>query len=141
VDIVKQKLHFIDLDSGPSSHKSKDIDISVGHPADIERDSNHFFFGGKHGFGKMNRESGEYRIIKRYWEGYPDQAEREKKFRGNDGAVDARGRYWFGMMRDPLVNDPSNDGKCKTYQGLLCKADDDMQVSCFALILIYRCTG
>ena len=111
VDIIKQQLHFLDLSKGPSSHRVKEVDISIGHTAEIEGDDEHFVFGGKHGFGKMNRETAEYQMIKKYWEDDQDREDKEKKFRGNDGAVDARGRYWVGTMRDPLVNDPTDDGK------------------------------
>jgi len=30
VDIVKQKLHVVDLNKGPSSHKAYDLEVAVG---------------------------------------------------------------------------------------------------------------
>ena len=116
VDIVKQRVHLIDLNKGPSSHTYKTLDISIGTTADIEGEDEHsFIFGGKHGFGKMNRQTGEYSMVRKYWDGQDDQHDRERQFRGNDGAIDARGRYWGTVMRDPLVNDPTDDGVyCKT---------------------------
>ena len=116
VDIVKQELHFVDLDKGASSHTAKGLDISIGTTADIQDDDQHFIFGGKHGFGKMHRQTLEYTMIRKYWDGEPGQEDKERAFRGNDGAVDARGRYWSTIMRDPLVNEPTNDGVfCKTF--------------------------
>lgn len=32
-------------------------------------------------------------------------------FRGNDGAVDARGRFFVGTMNDPLVKSPEPEGE------------------------------
>jgi sugar lactone lactonase YvrE len=113
VDIVKQKLHVVDLNQGPSSHNVKDLDISIGTTADLDGDNEYFIFGGKHGYGKMNRQTGGHEYIKRYWEGEADQSDKEKKFRGNDGAVDAKGRYFVGIMRDPLVNNPTDDGDAR----------------------------
>lgn len=136
MDIIKQKLHRVDIGKGPSSLTTKDLDISIGSTADIEGDDKHFIFGGKHGFGKMSRETAEYQMIKYYWEGETDRSEKERRYRGNDGAVDARGRYWMGTMRDPLVNEPTEDGNARHNQTLSSKANDDLQVSCFALILI-----
>ena len=54
-------------------------------------------------------------MVRKYWDGEEDQNDKERQFRGNDGAIDARGRYWGTVMRDPLVNDPTDDGVyCKT---------------------------
>jgi len=101
----------VDLNHGPSSHKVlADLDMSIGTTADIRGDDDKFIFGGKVGYGVFDRKTAQVKYIKKYWETDPDQAEKEKKFRGNDGAVDARGRYWVGTMRDPLVNEPTNDG-------------------------------
>ena len=111
MDIIKKKLHRIDLNQGPSSHEEIDLGIAVGTTADIAGDDDHFAFGGKYGFGKMNKRTGEYQMIKKYWAGEVDEEEKEKKYRGNDGAVDAKGRYFVGTMRDPLVNNITDDGK------------------------------
>lgn len=36
---------------------------------------------------------------------------KEKRMRGNDGAVDSKGRFWVGTMNDPLVVDePGSEG-------------------------------
>lgn len=140
VDIVKQKLHFIDLKEGPSSHTTGDLEFSIGTTSDIEGDDEHFVFGGKHGYGKYNRKSGEVTMIRKYWEGDHDKKEKENKYRGNDGAVDARGRYWVTIMRDPLVNEPTDDGRVR-HTRQCCNADHDIQVSCFALILTSPCIG
>lgn len=35
--------------------------------ADIEGDDEHLFFGGKHGYGILNRRTAKYKYIKKYW--------------------------------------------------------------------------
>lgn len=113
VDIVKEKVHIVDLNKGASSHVEVPLDISIGTTADLEGEqaSGKFVFGGKHGYGIFDRETAGYHYIKRYWEGESDQAEKEHTMRGNDGAVDSHGRFWVGTMCDPKVNPPTDIGK------------------------------
>jgi sugar lactone lactonase YvrE len=106
VDIVTNEVHTVDLSKGPSSYKvlSK-LDISVGTTADIEGDEQHFAFGGKHGYGIINRATGEYRYIKKVWTDEEVKNGKDRRMRANDGAVDSKGRYWVGFMNDPLEVD------------------------------------
>ena len=109
VDIVKKKLHTVNLSEGPSSHKEVDLKYSIGTTADIEGNDEEFVFGGKLGYGIMNRDSGKTRWIKRMWNdservddggGKPGIGRnREERMRSNDGAIDTMGRYWVGAMR------------------------------------------
>ncbi|EOD52874.1 Calcium homeostasis protein [Neofusicoccum parvum] len=111
VDVIKQKLHAIDLSKGPESHKViADLDISIGVTADIEGDDEHLFFGGKHGYGILNRRTAKYKYIKKYWSDKEVAEGKEKLFRGNDGAVDSKGRFFVGVMNDPLVKSPEPEG-------------------------------
>jgi len=113
VDIIKKKLHFVNLNEGPSSHQQRDLDFSIGTTADIEGNDREFVFGGKVGYGIMNRETGESRWIAKMWnddERQPDGRgkpgvgkTREERMRSNDGAVDASGRYFVGAMNDPEI--------------------------------------
>ncbi|KAK0945804.1 rRNA-processing protein cgr1 [Friedmanniomyces endolithicus] len=133
VDIVKQKLHFVDPSAGPSSHKQWDLDFSVGTTADIQGNDAEFIFGGKRGYGIMKRETGESRWVKDMWNdeerkedggGKPGVGKtREVRMRSNDGAVDAAGRYWVGAMNDPLVV----EGKI-TDEGVLFRLDPDLTI-------------
>lgn len=113
VDIVKEKLHTVDLNKGPSSHVEVPLDISIGITADLEGDqaSGKFAFGGKHGYGIFDRQTAEHHYITRYWSGESDQAEKEHAMRGNDGAVDSHGRFWVGTMCDPKVKSPTDIGE------------------------------
>ena len=109
VDVVKKKLHTVDLAEGPSSHKEIDLDEAIGCTADIEGTHDEIVFGGKKGYGIMNRQTGKTRYIKRMWndiERVDDGGgktgiggSREHRMRSNDGAVDPLGRYWVGTMR------------------------------------------
>lgn len=50
VDIVKKKLHTINLDEGVASHREFDLDFSIGTTADVEGVEGKFVFGGEGGF-------------------------------------------------------------------------------------------
>ena len=142
VDIVKQKLHFVNPRAGPSSHKQWDLDFSVGTTADIQGNDAELIFGGKRGYGIMKRETGESRWVKDMWSdeerkedggGKPGVGKtREVRMRSNDGAVDAAGRYWVGAMNDPLVveGNITDEGK---LQSRTCA-----MVAGRVLILIYQ---
>ncbi|TKA69514.1 hypothetical protein B0A55_08391 [Friedmanniomyces simplex] len=133
VDIVKRKLHLVDPTVGPSSHKEHDLDFSIGTTADIEGNDAEFIFGGKRGYGIMNRETGQSRWVKDMWDdeerkedggGKPGVGRtREARMRSNDGAVDAAGRYWVGTMNDPLVVEGNI-----TDEGVLFRLDPDLSL-------------
>ena len=109
VDIVKKKVHTVNLSEGPSSHRQIDLDFSIGTTADIEDNDEEFIFGGKRGYGILNKSTGKARWIKDMWNdderkddggGKPGVGNnKEERMRSNDGAVDAKGRYWVGTMR------------------------------------------
>lgn len=113
VDILTNKVHFVDLTKGPSSHKQWDLDFSIGTTADIQDHPDEFIFGGKLGYGIANRETGATRWIKHMWNDEERRADgggkpgvgkhREERMRSNDGAVDVHGRYLVGTMNDPAV--------------------------------------
>lgn len=111
LDVEKLELHRVNLAVGISSHKVfKKLDISIGVTADIEGNDSEFIFGGKYGYGICNKQTGDYRWIKKVWsddeiaEGKPD------RMRGNDGSVDSQGRFWVGFMNDPMVKEPTDEG-------------------------------
>ncbi|KAI7529176.1 hypothetical protein KC343_g20404, partial [Hortaea werneckii] len=129
VDIVKKKLYFLNPKEGPSSLQTWDLDFNIGTTADIEGTEKEFIFGGKYGYGIMNRETGESRWIRKFWNdeerkpdggGKPGKGEtREIRMRSNDGAVDAAGRFFVGAMNDPVVTETFTD------EGLLFRLDPD----------------
>jgi len=117
VDIVKKQLHTVDLDQGPPSHKMTQLEIAVGTTADIEGNADEFVFGGKAGYGIMNKKTHQWRYIKKYWNETEVAEGKEQRMRGNDGAVDAAGRYYVGTMNDPLVTEPSEEGMSFVRRG------------------------
>jgi len=111
LDVEKQEIHRVDINKGPSSHKLiKKLDISIGCTADIEGNDKEFIFGGKYGYGVANKETGDYRWVKKVWSEDEIKEKKHEKFRGNDGAVDSQGRFWAGFMFDPLVEEMRSDG-------------------------------
>ncbi|KAF2654649.1 hypothetical protein K491DRAFT_600381 [Lophiostoma macrostomum CBS 122681] len=111
LDIEKEELHHVDLNVGPSSHKVvKKMDISIGCTADIEGNDKEFIFGGKFGYGICNRETGDYKWIKKVWSNEEVKDGKPGRMRGNDGAVDSQGRFWVGFMNDPLVAEIKDEG-------------------------------
>ena len=107
----KLELHRVDLAIGASSHKVfRKLDISIGLTADIEGNDSDFIFGGKYGFGLCDKQTGEYRWIKKVWSDEEVADRKPDRMRGNDGSVDSRGRFWVGFMNDPMVKEPTNEG-------------------------------
>ena len=133
VDIVKKKVHMIDPFQGPTSHKEFDLEFSIATTANIEGNDQEFIFGGKLGYGIMNKDTGEVHWIKKVWTdaeriddggGKPGFGRnREERMRGNDGAVDPMGRYYVGAMNDDAVV-----GSNFTDEGILFRLDDDLSL-------------
>lgn len=133
MDIVKKKVHTIDLSKGPSSHKQFDLKHSVSTTADIEGNDDEFVFGGKSGYGIMHKDSGDVRWIKPMWTdaerkddggGKPGVGRnKEERMRSNDGAVDPMGRYYVGAM-----NDDALVGSNFTDEGILFRLDADLSL-------------
>jgi sugar lactone lactonase YvrE len=112
VDINKRRLHEVEPDKGPESHRVvAELDFPIGHTADVEGNDGMFVFGGKTGFGIFHREKGTHEYVARYWTGDEDEARKETVMRANDGGIDAGGRYWIGVMNDPLIEAPGPVGE------------------------------
>lgn len=100
------------MNVGPSSYKLvKKTDVSFGVTADIEGNDTEFIFAGKYGFGVCNKETGEYRWIKKPWSDEEVADRKPDRMRANDGGVDSQGRFWAGFMNDPLVTEVTEEGK------------------------------
>lgn len=109
VDIKKKRLHSVDLGIGPSSLKTLQLDMPVGVTADIEGvdPSKKILVGGKHGICILDRETGKYELLKRFY----DSEEKDARLRSNDGAIDPQGRFWIGTMNDFWVGEPQAEGE------------------------------
>ncbi|KAH7393287.1 hypothetical protein BKA64DRAFT_644041 [Cadophora sp. MPI-SDFR-AT-0126] len=108
VDIIKRQLHTVDLSIGPKSLKTLQFDMPVGVTADIESvDSRKkILIGGKSGVYILDRETGKYDLLKRFF----DSEEKDERLRSNDGAIDPQGRFWVGTMNDFWVGEPQAEG-------------------------------
>ncbi|KAH8821817.1 hypothetical protein F5884DRAFT_103022 [Xylogone sp. PMI_703] len=98
VDIKEHRIHTVDLNVGPSSVKTYQLDTPVGVTIDIEGvdPAKKFLIGMKTGLAIFDRDTGKYELIKRYHE----STENDVRLRSNDGAVDPQGRLWVGTMND-----------------------------------------
>lgn len=74
VDIVKKKLHTINLDEGVASHREFDLEFSIGTTADVEGVEGKFVFGGEvffyssfFSFGGQERGVVEGLIVASWW--------------------------------------------------------------------------
>lgn len=108
VDIKKKRLHTVSLTEGPSSLKTLQLDMPIGVTADIEGvdPSKKILVGGKQGIYILERETGKYELLKRFY----DSEEKDDRLRSNDGAVDPQGRFWIGTMNDFHVGEPQAEG-------------------------------
>lgn len=115
VDIKKKHLHTVDLNAGPSSLKTLQLDMPVGVTADIEGvdPAKRILVGGKHGLYVLDRETGKHVLLKRFY----DSEEKDQRLRSNDGAVDPQGRFWIGTMNDFWVGEPQAEGEIFSFKG------------------------
>ncbi|KAI1082300.1 SMP-30/Gluconolaconase/LRE-like region-domain-containing protein [Whalleya microplaca] len=99
VDIKRQRIHVVNLDEGPGSVQTIQLDTPVTVTADIEgvdpRDR--IVIGAKYGIAVLDRKTGTYEYVARFVG--PDGQDNER-LRSNDGAVDPHGRFWLGTMTD-----------------------------------------
>lgn len=99
VDIMKKRLHAVDLAKGPDSLTTIEFDTSVTVTADIEGcdPKDKILVGVKYGIALLDRKSGKFEYLSKFAEpGKYDNA----RLRSNDGNVDPHGRFWLGSMTD-----------------------------------------
>ncbi|KAI4106983.1 MAG: hypothetical protein L6R37_001876 [Teloschistes peruensis] len=110
VDIVKEKLHTVNVKEGPSSHKIINLDTAIRcgiHSQGTDEDL--LIVGAKLGYAYYKQKSNKLEYVKKVWNA-SDGAGKEERMRCNDGAVDKAGRYWVGTMNDPKVTSPTDEG-------------------------------
>ncbi|KAI0526262.1 hypothetical protein F5B22DRAFT_585065 [Xylaria bambusicola] len=96
VDIKKKRIHWVNLDEGPASVTTAQLDVPVTVTSDIEGvdPRERILIGVKYGIAVLDRKTGKYEYVSRFLE---DDNER---LRSNDGAADPHGRFWLGSMTD-----------------------------------------
>ncbi|RYP54436.1 hypothetical protein DL769_010348 [Monosporascus sp. CRB-8-3] len=95
VDIIGKRLHAVDLERGPESVTTLQLDTPISVTADVAGldPRQKIAFGAKYGLALLDRASGKYEYVARFG---PDN----ERLRANDGAVDPHGRFWLGSMTD-----------------------------------------
>jgi sugar lactone lactonase YvrE len=88
-DIKQSRIHCFDPTT--ATHRSWDAPAPVGFLAPLE--NGHFIAGAKTGLLDFDPKAGAFTAMRDVEPGLPDN-------RLNDGAVDPRGRLWFGSMDD-----------------------------------------
>lgn len=98
VDILKKRLHAVDLSAGPGSATTLQLDTPISVTADIEGcdPSEGLLIGAKYGLAVLNRKEGQYQ----YYSRLNASGHENERLRTNDGAVDPHGRFWLGTMTD-----------------------------------------
>ncbi|KAI8626925.1 hypothetical protein F5Y19DRAFT_195018 [Xylariaceae sp. FL1651] len=96
VDIKKKRLHAVNLDEGPASVTTVQLDTPVTVTADIEGvdPQERILIGVKYGIAVLDRRTGKYEYVARFSEAD------DERLRSNDGAADPHGRFWLGSMTD-----------------------------------------
>lgn len=109
-DIKSRKLHRFDPDGAPQSWN---VPSEVGFLAPFE--NGHFLAGAKAGLHDFNPAGGSFTLIRTVEPELPGN-------RLNDGAVDARGRLWFGSMDD---DEGAATGRLYCLEGSALRTMDD----------------
>jgi sugar lactone lactonase YvrE len=109
VDIKKHRIHVIDLNKGPSSLRTIQLDMPVGVTADIEGidPQKKILIAGKSGIAVLDMDTEKYEYLTHFLE----SRDNDERLRSNDGAVDPQGRFWIGTMNDFNVGEPGPEGK------------------------------
>ncbi|RWA14253.1 hypothetical protein EKO27_g873 [Xylaria grammica] len=96
VDIKKKRVHWVNLDEGPASATTTQLDTPVTVTSDIEGvdPRERILIGVKYGIAVLDRKTGKYEYIARFAESD------NERLRSNDGAADPHGRFWLGSMTD-----------------------------------------
>ncbi|KAK1976554.1 hypothetical protein LZ30DRAFT_603215 [Colletotrichum cereale] len=113
VDIKKKQVHFVDLDQGPESLRTVQLDVPVGVTADISGvdPKDKILVGLKYGVAVLDVHSGAYDYLSKL------HGRDNERLRSNDGAVDPHGRFWLGTMTDFGLGDFQNEGALHRFDG------------------------
>ncbi|KAK1545698.1 SMP-30/Gluconolaconase/LRE-like region [Colletotrichum paranaense] len=113
VDIKKKRVHFVNLEQGPESLRTVQLDVPVGVTADVEGvdPADKILVGLKYGIAVLDVRSGEYEYVAKLHDRH------NERLRSNDGAVDPNGRFWLGTMTDFGLGDFQVEGALHRFDG------------------------
>ncbi|EFQ27032.1 SMP-30/Gluconolaconase/LRE-like region [Colletotrichum graminicola] len=113
VDIKKKQIHFVNLDQGPESLRTVQLDVPVGVTAGIAGvdPKNKILVGLKYGIAVLDVQSGTYQYVSKLHD------TDNERLRANDGAVDPHGRFWLGTMTDFGLGDFQAEGALHRFDG------------------------
>lgn len=111
VDIKKKRVHFVNLDQGPESLRTLQLDVPVGVTADVEGvdPADKILVGLKYGIAVLDVRSGAYEYVAKLHDRH------NERLRSNDGAVDPNGRFWLGTMTDFGLGDFQVEGMLRIF--------------------------
>ncbi|KAF7191139.1 putative sugar lactone lactonase YvrE [Pseudocercospora fuligena] len=108
VDIIKRQVSFLKVSEGPQSLRTFTLENdTIGALWNIQDEKDLLLAGAKYGLATFNSVTGELEYFHKYYE----TKEVGHRFRSNDGAIDARGRIFQGLLIDDQISTPSSDGK------------------------------
>ncbi|KAI3343599.1 hypothetical protein F4824DRAFT_14074 [Ustulina deusta] len=112
VDIKKKRIHWVNLDEGPASVTTVQLDTPVTVTSDIEGvdPRERILIGVKYGVAVLDRKTGQYEYVARFAESD------NERLRSNDGAADPHGRFWLGSMTD-IGLDLQPEGHVSLFSG------------------------
>ncbi|EME83618.1 Ca2+-binding protein Regucalcin [Pseudocercospora fijiensis CIRAD86] len=118
VDIIKCQVSFLKVSEGAQSLRTFTLENeTLGTLWNIQGEKDLLFAGAKYGLATFNTVTGRLDYFHKYYE----SKETGHRFRSNDGAIDARGRIFQGVLVDDQVDRPCPDGKltCMDLDGTL----------------------
>ncbi|KXS95840.1 hypothetical protein AC578_1193 [Pseudocercospora eumusae] len=110
VDIIKRQVSFLKFSEGSlrSLHTlTLQNDDTIGVLWKIQGEKTRLFAGAKYGLASFSTDTGELEYFYRYF----GTKEMGFRFRSNDGAIDAHGRIFQGILVDEQIDTPCADGK------------------------------
>ncbi|KAK1633585.1 hypothetical protein BDP81DRAFT_434085 [Colletotrichum phormii] len=113
VDIKKKRVHFVNVEQGPETLRTVQLDVPVGVTADIEgvNPADKILVGLKYGIAVLDVRSGTYEYVAKLHD------RDNERLRSNDGAVDPNGRFWLGTMTDFGLGDFKVEGALHRFDG------------------------
>lgn len=112
VDIKNKRIHWAPLSGDTASVETLQLNVSVGVTSNIAGvdPRERILIGIKNGIAVLDRKTGKYDLLAEF-------AKPNERLRGNDGAADPHGRFWFGNMTDFGFGGCEPEGSLNLFEG------------------------